>query len=107
MNNKLGAIGIIPSFCIIILAVGLMNHVMVIPPLLQAAKRDAWISVLASSAPFLIWTAILYYIMKKTNQQSLLPWLQQHYGRFVCVAFRLFFIVYLFFIIVLTLKDTV
>jgi spore germination protein KB len=91
----------------IILAVGLMNHVMVMPPLLQAAKRDAWISVLATIPPYLIWATALYFIMKRTSQQPLLPWLRQHYGGFVCALFRWFFIGYLFLIGVMTVKETV
>lgn len=108
MQNKSGneLIGISGAFSIIILAVGLMNHVMVIPPLLQEAKRDAWVSVLAAILPYLAWSTLLYYIMRKTNQQPLFPWLTQHYGRVICGAYRIFFIVYLFFIIVMTLKET-
>lgn len=91
MVNKTGfAIGTIPSFSIIALAVGLMNHVMVIPSLLQEAKRDAWLSVLAMILPYIIWTLILYYIMKKTKQQPIVTWLQGNYGTVISVAFRFF-----------------
>lgn len=106
MHSKPSVIGTIPAFSIIILAVGLMNHVMVIPPLLSAAGRDSWVSVLAVIAPYLAWTGILYFIMRRTNQKPLLPWLREHYGAFVSLAFRLFFIVYLFFIIMMTVFDT-
>ncbi|MEK4508938.1 GerAB/ArcD/ProY family transporter [Paenibacillus sp. FSL K6-2524] len=107
MQNKTGAaIGTIPLFSIIALAVGLMNHVMVIPSLLQEAKRDAWLSVLAVILPYIIWTLLLYYIMKKTNQQSIVTWLHENYGTMVSIAFRAFFIAYLLMIIVLTVKDT-
>lgn len=107
MVNKTGfAIGTIPSFSIIALAVGLMNHVMVIPSLLQEAKRDAWLSVLAMILPYIIWTLILYYIMKKTKQQPIVTWLLGNYGTVISVAFRFFFIAYLFLIIVLTVKET-
>lgn len=30
--------------CMLMLTIGLMNHVIVIPVLMDAAKRDAWIS---------------------------------------------------------------
>lgn len=83
-----------------------MNHVMVIPPLLHEAKRDAWISILAAILPYLVWASLLYAVMRKTSQQPLFPWLTQHYGRVVCEAFRLFFILYLFLILVMTLKET-
>jgi spore germination protein KB len=108
MQNKSGSelIGISSAFSIVILAVGLMNHVMVIPPLLQEAKRDAWISVLASILPFLGWTTLLYWIMRKTRQQAIFLWLTQHYGTAVCTAYRMFFAIYLFLIVVMTLKET-
>jgi len=36
----------IQSYMIIMLSVGLMNHVIIIPLLLEASKRDAWLVVL-------------------------------------------------------------
>ncbi len=106
LNKTASNIGIIPSFSIIALAVGLMNHVMVIPPLLQDAKRDAWLSVLIMLLPYTIWTLLLYYIMKKTKQQSIVIWLRENYGTMISVVFRVFFIAYLFLLLVLTVKDT-
>jgi len=107
MIQKSGAaIGTFPAFTIIILATGLMNHVMVIPPLLQAAQRDAWLSVLAVIPLYLVWTAILYAIMRQTNQQPFLLWLEQNYGKWTSRLFRACFFVYLFLISVLTMKDT-
>ncbi|MCS7460682.1 endospore germination permease [Paenibacillus doosanensis] len=107
MDNKFRKIGIFPFFSVIILAVGLMNHVMVMPPLLQDAKRDAWISVLVTIVPYLLWAAMLYYIIRKTNQQPLLPWLQLHCGKLVSGLLRLIFVVYFFLISLLTMKETV
>ncbi|MCD1257422.1 endospore germination permease [Paenibacillus athensensis] len=107
MIGKSGAaIGTIPAFSIIILATGLMNHVMVIPPLLQAAHRDAWLSVLAIIPLYLVWTGILFIIMRRTNQQAFFPWLQTHCGKWISGAVRACFIVYLFLICTLTMKDT-
>ncbi|MDQ1914015.1 endospore germination permease [Paenibacillus sp. GD4] len=105
-NKPNHAIGILSTCSIIILAIGLMNHVMVLPPLLQVSKRDAWISVLAAILPYLAWTTILHYIIKRTDQQPILAWLKLHYGGFVAWVFRAFFLVYLFLILVMTLKDT-
>ncbi|MFC0212870.1 endospore germination permease [Paenibacillus chartarius] len=106
LNKSTAAIGTIPSFCIIALAVGLMNHVMVIPSLLQEAKRDAWLSVLSMIVPYTIWALLLYYIMKKTHQQQIVIWLRENYGTMASIVFRIFFITYLFLIVVLTVKDT-
>lgn len=108
MDHKASAkIGTFPAFSIIILAVGLMNHVMVIPPLLQDAKRDAWLSVLLVLPPYIVWTIILYYVMKKTNQQALLPWLKRNYGNMISGVVRVCFIIYLLLIMMVTVKDTI
>ncbi|WP_309119009.1 endospore germination permease [Paenibacillus sp.] len=107
MPNKSAGLGIFPIFCIMMLGVGLMNHVMVLPPLLQEAKRDAWISILTALLPYLAWIAALRFIMKRTRQQSLLPWLSGRFGRFASEPLRLLFLLYLFCISALTLEETI
>lgn len=101
-----GKVNNLSAYCAVILGIGLMNHVMVLPPLLQGAKRDAWISVLVTILPYLVWSTALYFLIKRTNQQPLLPWLRQRYGAFVCGLFRWFFIIYLFLINIMTIKET-
>ena len=107
MQKSTAILGIIPGYSMLILAIGLMNHVLVLPPLLQVTERDAWVSVLLVLAPYMIWLTILFYIMKRIGQQPILAWLKQHYGSFVCTAFRGFFFVYLFVFGALTLKETI
>lgn len=110
MDSKLGSgndnIKLLSAYCVIILAIGLMNHVMVIPPLLKAATRDAWISVLAVLLPYLVWATILYFIMKQTKQHAILDWLHVRYGLVVSWLFRSFFVMYLFVIGTMTVKET-
>jgi len=106
MKSSGGAIGIFPLYCILSLAIGLMNHVLVIPPLLTEAERDAWITILGIIVPYLIWVTGIYYIMKKTRQQPLIPWLSQHYGNTLGWAVRIFFIAYLFLICAMTVRET-
>jgi spore germination protein (amino acid permease) len=101
-----GKIHILSACSVMILAIGLMNHVMVIPPLLRAAERDAWLSVLVSLLPYLVWTGGLYCIMARTGQQPILPWLRQHYGVLASGGFRALFLIYLFLIGVITVKET-
>lgn len=107
MTNQSGrVIGILSAYSVMILAIGLMNHVIVVPPLLQVAKRDAWISVLVVMLPYLAWVGLLHRIMKRTGQEPLLLWLNRHWGRIASGTVRAFFIIYLFLIAVMTLKDT-
>ncbi|WP_186446111.1 GerAB/ArcD/ProY family transporter [Paenibacillus cremeus] len=106
MNSR-GTIGVLPMFSIMILAVGLMNHVIVIPPLIQDAKRDAWVSVLIILVPYMLWTSLLYYIMKKTNQELFLSWIKLNFGKLIYRIISGVFVIYLLFISSLTLKETV
>jgi spore germination protein (amino acid permease) len=105
MSNTTG-IGIIPAFSLMILTVGLMNHVLVIPPLLEVARRDAWLSIIVITLPYLLWCCLLYLIMKKTQQVPIITWLQQHFGSGAAWAVRVYFILYLFMIAAITLKET-
>lgn len=107
MPYKSAGLGVFPIFCIMMLGIGLMNHVMVLPPLLQEAKRDAWISVLASLPLYLVWIIILYFIMKRTRQQAIMLWLRERYGVFASRLIQIFFLVYLFAMAAITLKDTI
>ena len=107
MQKQTAILGIVPGYSMLILAIGLMNHVLVIPPLLRITLRDAWISVLLVIGPYLIWLTILYFIMKKIDQRPILDWLKQRYGAFASIVFRSLFFVYLFVFGALTLKETI
>lgn len=106
MNQSSATIGTFSAFSAIILAVGLMNHVLVIPPLLEVTQRDAWLTTVLAALPFLLWTCLIYYIMNRTGQQPLLSWLHRHYGAAAAWIVRIYYIVYLFMIAAITLKDT-
>lgn len=92
---------------IIMLSTGLLNHVIIIPILLDAAKRDAWISVLVAGACALVWIFILHISSTKINKQHLFEWLSKAYhpivGRILAVAAC----TYLFVICMLTTRDTI
>lgn len=107
MRYVSAGLGIFPIYCIVMLGIGLMNHVMVLPMLLQTAKRSAWISVLLSIIPYLIWIAALHLIMRRMQQRALMVWLRDRYGSTVCWILKVVFLFYLLFISAMTLKDTV
>lgn len=62
---------------ILMLMNGLMGHVIVNPMILDAAGRDSWISVIFTSVPFLLWCVLIVFLMQKSGQQKLQPWLAQ------------------------------
>ncbi|MEC0368382.1 GerAB/ArcD/ProY family transporter [Paenibacillus chibensis] len=117
MNTK---ISFAQSVMIMMLSTGLLNHVIVIPILLDAAKRDSWLSVLLDAAKrdswlsvllaaacALVWVFILYLGITKVHKQHLFELLSKAYhpivGRILAVVAG----VYLFAICALTARDTV
>ncbi|MEH7178094.1 endospore germination permease [Neobacillus vireti] len=66
---------------VLILFIGISNHVLIMPHLLSSGKRDAWLCVLVSYAFLLFWGVILYLIMKKNHQRlCLYDWLKVRAG---------------------------
>ncbi|MFC0214407.1 endospore germination permease [Paenibacillus chartarius] len=66
---------------ILLLSVGILNHVILIPVLLDAAGRDAVVAVGMVLALLPVWAACLTYIMKHKDQQPFRDWLQRHFGK--------------------------
>jgi len=104
--NSTDKIGFVTLFCIVSLAIGLMDHVLVLPPLLGVARRDAWLSVLLVTVPYILWLAAMHRIMRLTGQQPLLAWVGQQYGRAADVTLRILFFGYLFLINAITVNET-
>lgn len=101
-----GKISFIQAASIIMLTVGLTNHVMIIPILLDEAGRDSWISVIIASLAYIPIIICIHYIIKKTGQMSIRDWLSDRFGRWATWPFLLIFIVYFVFMGAFTLKDT-
>ncbi|WNC14130.1 endospore germination permease [Brevibacillus brevis] len=77
-----GKIGISQAIMTIMLTVGITNHVTVIPLLLSSAKRDAWLSVLLASIPFIGWVCLLAFINTRLHRQPLNRWILRTSGKF-------------------------
>ncbi len=60
---------------LIISSIGILDHVIIIPVLLQTAGRDAWISVLLTGTVFMLWIPLIFYIIKHIHPQHLYLWL--------------------------------
>ncbi|MCQ6560792.1 GerAB/ArcD/ProY family transporter [Paenibacillus mendelii] len=76
MNFK--SFGLWPVAMMLALSVGLSNHVIVLPTILQTSGRDAWLCSVGSflvALPWIIW--IVHSIMKRTKQTRLQEWLFQ------------------------------
>lgn len=76
-----GSISMLHVIFLSMTVIGLKNHVTILPPLLNVAGRDGWISVLLATLVLLPWGLLLLYINKKTNQTPMKDWLKQKIGK--------------------------
>ncbi|MFA1713415.1 endospore germination permease [Peribacillus frigoritolerans] len=79
--KKSGKISTVQLSLIVITAVGLKNHVTILPHILPSAKRDGWISVLLALGLILIWCLFLFYIHKSTGQTNIFVWVETNIGK--------------------------
>jgi len=105
--NTGNKITLFQAYILIIVAVGILNHVIIVPILLTAAKRDAWLSVLVTLAVAPVWVACLSYIIKDMNGTPFRVWLARQFGKTLARMMLLIFSAYLFFMGIISLKDTV
>lgn len=90
----------------ILLSIGIINHVFIIPVLLQTTHRDSWLSVIISAFPLLLLTGMIYFIAKQMKDKSIEMWIKEQFGSTLAVIFRMFLSMYMFTICFFTLTDT-
>nr|WP_031409709.1 endospore germination permease [Geobacillus vulcani] len=66
--------------CMVMLSVGLMNHVIIIPFMLEAAHRDAWLAALGALGGLLVWLPLLYFTIRQLNGERLFDWLKARFS---------------------------
>lgn len=99
-------ISVLQSYMIIMLSVGLLNHVIIIPLLLGASGRDAWLVVLLVLICSPIWVGILSIILNNMNGMHVRDWLTKHFGKFFSAALIVLYSVLVWFMGFISLKDT-
>lgn len=75
-----GSISILHVVFLAMTVIGLKNHVTIMPPLLEIAERDSWLSVLFTTIIMFPWLFLLVYIHRKSNQEALKDWLPKKIG---------------------------
>ncbi|WP_246628190.1 endospore germination permease [Paenibacillus oenotherae] len=74
MNSK--KLGIWSIGMMLMLSVGLANHVFVLPALLVTARRDAWLCIFPALAVLIPWMIVIVHgIMKRTQPARIADWL--------------------------------
>lgn len=79
--KKYDSVSILQVSLLIMTAIGLKNHVTVIPHLISSAKRDVWISSLFALATIIIWGILLVYIHKATQPHNIFEWIEKQIGK--------------------------
>ncbi|SEN94165.1 spore germination protein (amino acid permease) [Mesobacillus persicus] len=93
---------------VLILFIGISNHVLIMPHLLTLGKRDAWISVLIAYPFLLLWGFVLYLIMKKNQQRlCLADWIKARAGGVTSRVFIGLFTAYVFTISAISFYDLI
>ncbi len=85
--------------------IGISNHVIILPVLLDVAGRDAWIGVLLSFPPMLLWCGLLWRITSKINE-SLLSWIKKRTNTGLMLSVALIYTAYFIVITSFRVKDT-
>lgn len=86
--------------------IGILNHVLVVPLVLDASLRDAWISILFSAIVYFIWLPLVYYIYRKTNGQRIIDWIKKNYSKSTAYFILVLMIIYIISMGFITIKDT-
>lgn len=79
--KNVGSISILHVVFLAMTVIGLKNHVTIMPPLLEVAERDSWLSVIFTSLIMFPWLFLLVYIHRKSKQEPLKDWLKQKIGK--------------------------
>ncbi|QMV44602.1 GerAB/ArcD/ProY family transporter [Cohnella cholangitidis] len=90
---------------VLILSIGMMNHVLVIPLLLDASGRDSWISTIVTFVVLIPFFLIVAQISKLTNQRSYLNEIESRYGKWLSRWIACTLSVYLVLSAAITGKD--
>ncbi len=92
-------------FMMLILSTGLLNHVILIPNLLDAGGRDSWVSVLLAFpiALFFIW--LIYFIVKNSPPEGFFAWIEKRGGKVVSFLLSFPVVLFLFVSAFITIRD--
>lgn len=93
---------------VLILFIGISNHVLIMPHLLTTGKRDAWVCVLVSYVFLLLWGFILYLIMKKNHERLYLyDWIKARAGAIISRVFIFILATYVLTISAISFYDLI
>lgn len=83
----------------------MLNHVLVIPLLLDVSGRDSWLSAIMAFLILIPFFLLVAFISKITKQQPIMSHIALRCGRWASRAIALVFCIYLFMTAAITIKD--
>lgn len=92
-------------FMMLVLSTGLLNHVILIPNLLNAAGRDSWLSVIIAYPIAIIFLWLVYFIAKNSSDQGFFPMVEKRFGKLVSAILSFPVVLFLFTASYITLRD--
>ena len=90
---------------ILIGSIGIINHVIMIPMLLDTSGRDSWISIILVSILYLLWISIIFIIYKNIKMNICFV-AKNNFGKFSVYPIIFIVALYLITIGVVALKET-
>lgn len=94
-------------FSLFILSSGFINHVMILPLVLSASGRDAWISVLICIIPYIVWIFLITATLKRLKEEALLDYLERCHGKSFAKMTAMVFFLYFLLNSMITFRDTI
>ncbi|MQR97577.1 endospore germination permease [Fictibacillus phosphorivorans] len=94
-------------YFLLILSSGLVNHVLIIPVILSASGRDAWISILISIVPYLLFILLIGSVLKKIGTKSFTTYIKERIGVTPYYLISAIFILYFYLNAIITFRDTI
>ncbi|KZE67146.1 hypothetical protein AWM68_04625 [Fictibacillus phosphorivorans] len=94
-------------YTLLILSSGLVNHVLIIPVILSASGRDAWVSILLSLLPYILFIGLIGSVLKKLGNQNFLEYIKTRLGPIPMYLLTGVFILYFFLNASITFRDTI
>lgn len=105
MKNT-GTISTLHIIFLAMTAIGLKNHVTILPPLIDKVGRDGWASVLLAAGAVLPWLLLLVYVVKKMDGVPAKDWLQEKLGKAGSGFIRYIIALYLIILASFTIDET-
>ncbi|MDE5412769.1 endospore germination permease [Alkalihalobacterium chitinilyticum] len=90
---------------VLILTLGISNHVLLLPHLLKTAKRDAWVCVIIAYFILIFWGWLIHLIIKKNGKEKLSSWLKYRTNSFTSGVITLLLFIYIAVSGIITFED--